>query len=500
MLSTRRTANGGIPLLYTKKAGDAQEISEAKKTQIEILQFYWVYWLVLILAVALFARLVPIRHTRSYVIVTLAMFILYGLFILSHYVAQTIFAHLEYLRQNKKYQHVQDLIRRESEGEALSPVQRANIFRPSVCLSIPIYNEKTDIAYKCIESCVNQKGLPIRIIAVDDGSRNYNELNRRVYSHFSDVENISFYHQENQGKRFAQKTAFDIDNGQADLIVTIDSDTILYDPYTVLRLVQPFREERVGAVTGNMQVINTKQNRDLVPDVELEVTPLSNMIGVRYWAGFHQERASQSYFGCVNTCSGPLSAYRNEVIQTVKEDYISSKFFGSPRTFGDDRSLTTYTLGFDQGKYDVEFNQFAACYTESPTDLKGFERQQLRWHRAYYMEFFRSCRVAIHKNIHYIYELTVNLFAPLWLMTAVVNMLYLTFADRDLVFLLWYLLLVSVMAIPRYLYSIYRVHAKRFFWLFGYAYVHIIVQMPLRILAFFTTRSSKWGTRGIDKA
>ena len=39
-------------------------------------------------------------------------------------------------------------------------------------------------------------------------------------------------------------------------------------------------------------------------------------------------------------CSGPFSAYRKEIIDKVKEKYITQYFLGENCTYGDDRHLT----------------------------------------------------------------------------------------------------------------------------------------------------------------
>ena len=64
---------------------------------------------------------------------------------------------------------------------------------------------------------------------------------------------------------------------------------------------------------------------------------LTRLIGLRYWSAFHQERAAQSVFDVVMCCSGPAAAYRKELVDRVKDQYVTQVFLGRRCTFGDDR-------------------------------------------------------------------------------------------------------------------------------------------------------------------
>ena len=86
------------------------------------------------------------------------------------------------------------------------------------------------------------------------------------------------------------------------------------EPNAIRTIVRRFSDPRVGAVTGNVEVINDRHHL------------LTRLISQRYWMAFNQERAAQSYFGVVMCASGPFSAYRRSIIDAVKHRYVTQSF------------------------------------------------------------------------------------------------------------------------------------------------------------------------------
>ncbi|MCA6639914.1 glycosyltransferase family 2 protein [Streptococcus thermophilus] len=229
----------------------------------------------------------------------LSIFLLvYGVLAISHIVFQIILCHSDHRRQNKK-----------------SFKDFHSNYKASVSVIVPAYNEVPQILKNCIDSIVAQKIPDLEIIVVDDGSKNREELIEKVYNTYQSNKNVKILlPEENKGKRHCQKLGFDIAKG--DIIVTVDSDTLLHDENAVEKLIQRFADKKVGAVTGDVRVENKNTNI------------LTRLITYRYWSAFHQERAAQSRFHVVMCCSGPFSAYRKEIIEKVKEKYITQYFLG----------------------------------------------------------------------------------------------------------------------------------------------------------------------------
>ena len=192
----------------------------------------------------------------------------YGLVALTHLFTQINLAHMEFLR------HYKDVI--------------DHCFNPSVAVVIASYNEEYVDLRKCVQSVLDQKYPDVQVVLVDDGSKDKSAF-WKVVQDFNDIENfIPLESEKNVGKRNVQKIGFDYIDSGVELIVTIDSDTILAED-CLLQLVQKFKDPKIGAVTGNVRAI---RSQGLLP----------KLIDGRYFAAFNQERAAQSLFGVVLCC------------------------------------------------------------------------------------------------------------------------------------------------------------------------------------------------------
>ena len=190
---------------------------------------------------------------------------LYGLLALTHLFNQINFSHREYLNSIK------------------DKIQFKKF--PTVAIIIPSYNERK----KDLENCVRSAALQdypneIKVIVIDDGSKDKAALNN-IKKNFKDNKNVVIKEfKKNKGKRHAQKLGFDYVDENFEIIVTIDSDTVLAED-SIYYLVQKFSDPKIGAVTGNVRAFKS--------------TFLTKLIDARYWTAFHQERAAQSLFGTV---------------------------------------------------------------------------------------------------------------------------------------------------------------------------------------------------------
>ena len=120
---------------------------------------------------------------------------------------------------------------------------------PDLVLSvvIPVYNER-DTLLRCLERVM---AVPIRkeILLVDDASTDgtYELLANLKQSHPSDPDNEIrvFYHERNQGKGAALRTAFQ--QVQGDIVIIQDAD-LEYDPAEFPNLIHPI-------IAGNADVV-----------------------------------------------------------------------------------------------------------------------------------------------------------------------------------------------------------------------------------------------------
>ncbi|MDP2666011.1 MAG: glycosyltransferase [Candidatus Diapherotrites archaeon] len=389
---------------------------------------------------------------------------IYGLLALTHLFVQINLSHAEYLRSLKS---------------TFNPS-----FTPSVSIVIPTYNEDPQSLSNCVQSCMEQKyNGSIHIVVVNDGSKDPTGF-LAVRKKFLWSPRVRFVHNpQNNGKRHAQKQAFDIIHltSDAEILVTIDSDTQLL-PDAVANLVQRFQDPQVGATTGHVKVVKTKKI-------------LSRIIDGRYWTAFNQERAAQSLFGTVLCCSGPLAAYRSSIIHDVKEKYISQVFLGEKCTYGDDRHLTNLIL--NKG-YKVHYERRAVAFTHVPQTIQGFLKQQTRWNKSFYRELLWTIKMVIRhpRKLHpyIIYDMIIQLILPLLLVLSLGYTIYRSTLISPY-YLLGYLAVLVGIALIRGMYGIYRTRDWGLTIFPVYALVHVFLLIPTRIYALLTMKNTHWGTR-----
>jgi hyaluronan synthase len=387
-------------------------------------------------------------------------FIVYGILAISHILVQMIIGHKEHRRQKAKH------FTEWHQGHY-----------PSVSVIVPSYNEEPAILDACVRSIANQDYESLEILVVDDGSTEREQLKAQVYDTFAIYPNVHvIYTPLNVGKRHAQKFGFNRSTGE--IIVTVDSDTVL-PQHAIRQLMQRFKDPTVGAVTGDVQVENSKVNI------------LTRLIGYRYWSAFHQERAAQSYFYVLMCCSGPFSAYRKSVIDHVKDKYTSQNFLGRRCTFGDDRHLTNLVL--EEG-YRVVFDNKAIAYTHVPTDIRTYIKQQVRWNKSFYREMLWTLRSFREHHPYMIYDLVMQLILPFLLIVALGGMVWQSFTYGPHV-ILHYIGTIIVIAVLRAGYGLYRTKDAGFLLFVLYGFIHLLLLMPTRLYALCTMRETGWGTR-----
>jgi N-acetylglucosaminyltransferase len=287
---------------------------------------------------------------------------------------------------------------------AASPVLPTRL--PGVDVVIPCFNEDPDLLQACCVSLARQdyRGT-LRFWLVDDSSRNRARL-RPIYGYWGRQPRWKVYlHDRNLGKRQAQDTA--LHRGTGELVLTIDSDTVIA-PDGVRRLVDAFlADDQVVAATGDVAALNA--------DVNL----LTSIIDLRYDFMFNHERAAQAANDALLCCSGPCAMYRRSVLRQVWDDYLTQSYRGQRCVSGDDLHLTNLVLAADQS-HKARYVPVARAWTQVPETLGDFVRQQTRWNRSFYRER-RWTRAALSGRSRYLrLDTTARLRVPLLLASLLV--------------------------------------------------------------------------------
>ncbi len=358
-------------------------------------------------------------------------------------------------------------------------------YTPGVSVVIPCFNEETWI-HKTIISCLNQD-YPVdklEVIVVDDCSNDNSvekieeiikALKREcVQYHIED--RIKFIQlKENSGKRVALVKG--VEASKHELVTFVDSDSFL-QPTAIRNLVQPFRDPKVGGVTGRTDVENKWTNY------------ITKMQAVRYYVAFRIIKAAEAVFDAVTCLSGPISCYRKELVEENKEAWLNQKFFGQPATFGDDRSMTNFILRHHRTTYQ----DTAICTTIVPSEFKSFLKQQMRWKRSWLRESLRAgifmWRKEPFQALSFYAGIIVPILAPI---VVIYNLVYvpLVYNIFPTMFITGILLMSLLMSF------VYLWFRKSRIWIYGlvfclfYEFI-LLWQMPIACVTFW---KSTWGTR-----
>ena len=358
-------------------------------------------------------------------------------------------------------------------------------FTPSVTIIVPCFNEE-EVIQRTVLGCINQD-YPLdklEVIVVDDFS-NDNSFEKikqiveelKIKEQRYDIENrLRYMRQEkNAGKREAMAAGALL--AKHELLVFVDSDSFL-DPFAIRNLVQPFKDEEMGGVSGRTDVANTYTNT------------LTKMQSVRYYIAFRIMKAAESYFDAVTCLSGPISCYRKELVLKYLDAWRNQRFLGERATFGDDRSMTNFILRHNRTGYQ----DTAKCQTIVPNTHRIFLKQQMRWKRSWLRESMVAAQFMWKKEpfmaLSFYMGLLIPILAP---MIVLYNLIYIPIIHR--VFPLTFILGIALMALLMSMAQLFL--RKSSTWSFGiwfclYYEVILLWQMPIAWLTFWKTT---WGTR-----
>jgi glycosyltransferase involved in cell wall biosynthesis len=188
---------------------------------------------------------------------------------------------------------------------------------------IPHYNEKTYV--KEILRRVEAVPLDKEIILVDDGSsaevRTY--LKNEIEGRFEDLR--IFYHERNQGKGAAIRTA--LGHVRGDIVIIQDAD-LEYDPQDYLPIYELFKDPKVQVVYGSRH-LNVKNFRFLVQWFSNRFLGGQYKIGYfHHFAGVQAMNMIANILFAANTTDTATcyKAFRSDILKQIPLDCIGFEF------------------------------------------------------------------------------------------------------------------------------------------------------------------------------
>jgi len=272
-------------------------------------------------------RLGPIAVTT--LVITLASFL--TLLILRHF----LLIWFSYLQQ-----------RELAQGEPLEAY-------PFLSIVVPAYNE-AEVIQASLGSLLELRYPYYEIVAVDDGSTDgtYEKMRAFEGNHYG--VQVQVFRKENSGK--ADALNYGIRRSRAPIVVCMDADSRL-TPDALRYAVKHFKDPHVGAVAGNVKVINRHNI-------------WTKLQALEYIEGLNIVRKAQAFFRTVSVIPGPIGIFRRRAIEGTG-GYDSD-------TFAEDFDMTVKMLA---DGWKIHYEPKAIAYTEAPEELLDVIKQRYRWSR-----------------------------------------------------------------------------------------------------------------------
>jgi poly-beta-1,6-N-acetyl-D-glucosamine synthase len=281
-------------------------------------------------------------------------------------------------------------------------------FTPRVSIIVPAYNESAMIATS-LGHLANLHYPNYEIIVVDDGSRDDTFSVATTAAALYPQVDIKVLTKFNGGKSEALNFGFLHASGA--LILGMDADSRLH-PDSLLHGVQHFRNQRVGAVAGYVEIENPE---GLLEDFQQ----------LEYMVSLNFTRKAYSFLGIVPIVPGPVGLFRREALDEVRG------LTPDREIFAEDAELSLRLIAAD---WQIQSEEKMIAYTEAPSDLKSFMRQRYRWNRGVFQSLAKNFMSMVASKSHLSRFLAVHLYIEIWLLPLINILLIFNFMIRLLIY------------------------------------------------------------------
>jgi cellulose synthase/poly-beta-1,6-N-acetylglucosamine synthase-like glycosyltransferase len=225
--------------------------------------------------------------------------------------------------------------------------------QPPVTILVPVYNEEAMIA-AVLRSLLELRYPVFHVIVVDDGSSDNTYERAAAIAGQYGQSTIRVVRKNNGGKASALNTGITL--AITDFVLCMDGDSRLH-PDTLRFAMRHFVDPRVGAVAGNVKVVN-RQN------------VWTKLQALEYVEGLNTARRAQGFLRVVNIIPGPIGVFRRDALLRAG-GYDTD-------TFAEDADLTLKLL---TAGWHVVYEERAIAYTEAPEHYLELIKQRYRWTR-----------------------------------------------------------------------------------------------------------------------
>jgi peptidoglycan-N-acetylglucosamine deacetylase len=226
---------------------------------------------------------------------------------------------------------------------------KANFAEPA-SIVMAAYNEEKVIA-DTLRSLLDTDYVgEIEVIVVDDGS--HDETAAEIGRIARIDTRVRLLQQENRGKARALHRA--ISAVRHSIVVFVDADTH-FQRDTLSKLLEPFADQAIGAVSGHAKVGNLR-------------TFIARCQSLEYTCGFNLDRRAYTRWNCITVVPGAISAIRKSAIDEAGGLSL--------QTLAEDTDLT---LALHKDRQRIVYVPQAIAWTEAPESVRTLARQRFRW-------------------------------------------------------------------------------------------------------------------------
>jgi cellulose synthase/poly-beta-1,6-N-acetylglucosamine synthase-like glycosyltransferase/peptidoglycan/xylan/chitin deacetylase (PgdA/CDA1 family)/spore germination protein YaaH len=222
-------------------------------------------------------------------------------------------------------------------------------YKPKVSVLIPAFNEEAVIV-ETVRAALSSEYPKLEILVVDDGS--VDRTAELVREYFGRDSRVRLLMQPNSGKPSALNHA--LSEATGDIVVSIDADTVV-DSEAIPRLIRHFADPKVGAVAGNVKVMN--RNSWITRWQALEYITSQNL-----------EKRAFDLLNCIPVVPGAAGAWRADLLRS------HGGFSGD--TVAEDTDLT---MTIRRHGWKILYDEDAIGRTEVPETVDALVRQRFRW-------------------------------------------------------------------------------------------------------------------------
>jgi cellulose synthase/poly-beta-1,6-N-acetylglucosamine synthase-like glycosyltransferase len=225
--------------------------------------------------------------------------------------------------------------------------------QPPVTIIVPVHDEEAVIE-SALRSLLALDYDAFHVLVVDDGSTDRTLERARAFEGTYGATTVRVVSKTNGGKASALNTGIAI--ARTPFVLCMDGDSRL-DPATLRHAMTHFADARVGAVAGNVKVVNRNNI-------------WTRLQALEYIEGLNLARRAQGFLRVVNIVPGPIGVFRRDVLARVG-GYDTD-------TFAEDADLTLKIL---TAGWHIAYEERAVAWTEAPESLRDLIKQRYRWTR-----------------------------------------------------------------------------------------------------------------------